>query len=87
MKKKFSQEFKIQAVEKALNRSEDQTLLSISESLGVGQSTLGKWLIKARNNELSVSSITDVTKEKRPQDLNLKERFDLVLKCSSLDES
>ena len=87
MKRKFSQEFKIQAVEKALNRGEDQTILSVSESLGVGQSTLGKWLIKARNNELSVTSINDISKEKRPQDLSLKERFDLVLKCSSLEES
>ena len=27
------------------------------------------------------------TKERRPQDLSLKERFDWVLKCSSLEES
>lgn len=87
MKRKFSQAFKVQAVEKALNRAEGKTILSVSESLGIGHSTLGKWLIKAKNNELVVTSINDINKEKRPHDLSLKERFDLVLKCSSLDGS
>jgi len=87
MKHKFSQEFKIQAVEKALNRDENTTLLTISESLGIGQSTLGKWLIKAKNNELNNSSIKGINKEKRPQDLTLQDRFDLVLKCASLNDT
>ncbi len=50
MRNKFSQEFRIQAVEKALNRDKDATILSISESLGIGHSTLWKWLIKAKNH-------------------------------------
>jgi len=87
MKRKFSHEFKIKAVEKALNRDENTTLLTISESLGIGQSTLGKWLIKAKNNELTISSSKGINKEKRPQDLTLKERFDLVLKCASLNDT
>ena len=87
MRNKFSQEFRIQAVEKALNRGKDTTILSIAESLGIGHSTLGKWLIKAKNNELVLASSKNQITERRPQDLSLKERFDFVIKCASLDGS
>ena len=40
MKAKYTQSFKIQAVEKALNRSEETGLSEIAENLGVGYSTL-----------------------------------------------
>jgi len=40
MRAKFTQSFKIQAVEKALSRSDDTSLGEIAAGLGVGYSTL-----------------------------------------------
>ena len=91
MRARFTQSFKIQAVEKALNRSGDMSLLEIAKSLGVGHSTLSKWIVKSRNNEFD--DVTnqlvraDMTKDKRPQDWSLEERFNMVLECNSLDEN
>jgi len=44
MRAKFNQSFKIQAVEKALSRSEVTGLREIADSLGVAVSTLHKWI-------------------------------------------
>ncbi|HIG64928.1 MAG TPA: IS3 family transposase, partial [Methyloprofundus sp.] len=43
MRARFTQSFKIQAVEKALERACDVSLKEIADDLGIGQSTLGKW--------------------------------------------
>ena len=51
MRKRYSQSFKRQAVEKALSRAEGTTLAEITESLGIGQSTLYKWIVKFRNQD------------------------------------
>jgi len=88
MKKIFSNSFKIQAVEKALNRSNGTTLKEIALSLGVGCSTLDKWIIKARNQEFEIASpdeINRMTQDKRPQDWTLEERFNMAATCHSLD--
>ena len=72
MRTRFTQSFKIQAVEKALKRTEETNLSEIAETLGVGYSTLGKWITKAREHELDSvsdpvsSSSSRMTKEKRP---------------------
>ena len=42
MKARFTQSFKIQAVEKALERANDVSLKDIADDLRIGQSTLGK---------------------------------------------
>ncbi|HIL78536.1 MAG TPA: hypothetical protein EYG48_06480, partial [Methylococcales bacterium] len=44
MRARFTQSFKIQAVEKALERACDVSLKEIADDLGIGQSTLGKWI-------------------------------------------
>ena len=49
MRAKFTQSFKIQAVEKALNRSSITSLREVADCLGVGLSTLDKWVVKSRN--------------------------------------
>jgi len=88
MKKTFTNSFKIQAVEKALTRSESTSLKEVALSLGMGCSTLNKWIIKARNQEFEVASpeeINRMTQDKRPQDWTLEERLNLVTACSSLD--
>lgn len=90
MRARFTQSFKIQAVEKALNRTDQTSLLEIAESLGIGNSTLNKWIVKSRNNEFN--EITDqlkrleMTKDKRPEDWSLEDRFNIVLECNSLDD-
>jgi len=90
MRSRFTQSFKIQAVEKVLNRSDDTTLLEVAKMLGVGHSTLSRWIVKSRNNELddvtNPLKRTDMMKERRPQDWNLEDRFNMVLECNSLDE-
>jgi len=90
MRGKFNKSFKIQAVEKALNRSDDTSLLEVAKILGVGHSTLSKWIVKSRNNEFDDVTNelirTDMTKDKRPQDWDLEDRFNMVLECNSLDE-
>ncbi len=84
MSQKFTQAFKIQAVEKALSRAEGIRILEIAESLGVGYSTLQKWIVKSKNQELE--SVQAMTKEKRPQDWNYEERLNIVIECGSLNE-
>ena len=84
MSQKFTQAFKIQAVEKALSRAEGISVLEIAESLGVGYSTLQKWIVKSKNHELE--PVQPMTKEKRPQDWNQEERLTLVIECGSLSE-
>jgi len=92
MTAKFTQSFKLQAVEKALNRSDGTSLETVAASLGVGYSTLQKWMAKSRNHELESDMNTELlsapylTKEKRPQDWSLEERLEMVIACAALDE-
>ncbi len=84
MSQKFTQAFKIQAVEKALSRAEGVSVIEIAESLGIGYSTLQKWIVKSKNHEFE--PIQPMTKEKRPQDWNKEERLNMVIECGSLSE-
>jgi transposase-like protein len=92
MKARFTQSFKIQAVEKALSCPEETSLKEIAENLGVGYSTLGKWIAKANNQELetvsdeTLSSFSRMPKERRPQDWSLEERLNMVITCGSPDK-
>ncbi len=86
MKARFTQSFKIQAVEKVLNRSTETSIESIAKSLGVGYSTLQKWLSQSRSHELEIEAEM-MTKEKRPQDWSLEEKLEMVIACGSLDEA
>lgn len=81
MSSKFTQSFKIQAVEKALSRNGETSLRDVSDSLGVSLSPMNKWDMKSRNQEFEPSvdigsiSLAQVTKEKRPQDWSMEERL------------
>jgi len=89
MKRNFTTSFKIQAVEKALSRGDNTTLIEIADSLDIGASTLSKWIVKARNQEfdtVSPTEINNMSKDKRPQDWTLEERLNLVVFCGSLTE-
>ena len=48
MRARFNQSFKSQAVEKALSREEGISLAEMAKSLGVGNSTLSKWIYKSK---------------------------------------
>jgi transposase len=93
MRARYNQSFKRQAVEKALSRSEGTTLAEISDLLGIGHSTLHKWMVKSRNQQLGsysehdIPSIGGMTKEKRPQDWSQEERLEMVIACGALDEA
>ncbi len=62
----YSQEFKVQSVEKAISNRPEKTLKKIAEDLGVGYSTLQKWIRLAKNNKLETPE-QSMTKEKSPQ--------------------
>jgi len=89
MSPKFSQSFKKQAVEKALNRQDNTSLKEVADSLGVGLSSLSRWTLQAKNQELETISFNEVNnmkKEKRPQDWTLEERLNMIISCAVLDE-
>ena len=89
MSNKYTDSFKVQAVEKALTRSKGVSVRDVSESLGVGFSTLQKWIRQSKNQEFDTSSpneIESMTKEKRPQDWTLEERLNVVITCGTLSE-
>jgi transposase-like protein len=89
MRAKFTQSFKVQAVEKVLCRAEGVRIEDIADTLGVGFSTLQKWIRLTKNQGLETTptdELMTMTKEKRPQDWNLEERLSMVIACGSLDE-
>jgi transposase-like protein len=92
MSVKFTQSFKVQAVEKALNRSNVTSLKEVSDALGIGHSTLQKWIVKSRNQEFEsisdagISSVDRMTKEKRPQDWSPEDKLDMVIRCAPLND-
>ena len=93
MRARYNESFQRQAVEKALSRSDGTTLVEVTDSLGIGESTLHKWMVKSRNQQLGSStehdsaSIVGVRKEKRPQDWSQEERLEMVIACGALDET
>ena len=89
MSTRFEQSFKIQAVEKALSRSGVTTLNDVANSLGIGCSTLSKWIVKARNQEFELATpdeINRMTLDKRPQDWTPEERLNMIVTCASLTD-
>lgn len=87
MRSRFTQSFKIQAVEKALTRANDVNLSDVADALGVGYSTLSKWITQSRNQEFEPApDDSTITTEKRPQDWSLKEKLSMIMKCASLDK-
>lgn len=91
MNAKFNQSFKVQAVEKALNRSDVSSLREVAGSLDIAPSTLHKWIKQSKAQELesasNVGSLSQMTKEKRPQDWSQEEKLQIIIACGSLDEN
>lgn len=91
MRAKFNKSFKIQAVKKALSRSDTTGLREIAESLEIAPSTLHKWIKQSKEQEFeSVNNESfeqnEMTKEKRPQDWSPEEKLQIIIASSSLNE-
>lgn len=76
---RYNQEFKKQAVEKALSRQRDVTLKDIAEQLQVGYSTLYKWIAQAKDKKL-------MSGEKGPQNWTKAQRLEAIMRCYGLNE-
>ena len=92
MRARFTQSFKIQAVEKVLGRGDGTSVREVAETLGVGHSTLQKWIVKSRNQAFESSSkegavsVGGMGKEKRPQDWSPEEKLAMVIRCGALGD-
>jgi transposase-like protein len=92
MNTKFSESFKLQAVEKALNPTNRSSQRALSEELGIGYSTLQKWIRQSREQILEVQPESEsinkrmMMKEKRPQDWSQEEKLNMLFCCSALTE-
>lgn len=88
MAKRHSKSFKLNAVEKLLQRPDGVSVEHCAQQLGVGYSTLQRWLQQTRNGELSSVTVinNDPSQEKRPGDWTTEERAQAVLDCHGLDE-
>lgn len=89
MSVKFTEAFKIQAIQKALNRPAGSNIKDVADSLGVGFSTLTRWIRQAKNHEFEMASEAELkmtSNEKRPQDWTLEERLEIIIQCAGLNE-
>ena len=87
MTKRYTESFKIQTVEKVLNRSNGTTIGEVSNALGVGLSSIGRWIKESREQKMGSGNSKNMTKECKPQDLSLQERLNHIKNCAPLDEA
>lgn len=89
MRAKFTQSFKLQAVQKALSRTDGSGLEEFARSMGVGYSTLQKWIRQSKNQELGAAQTDANTmkNERRPQDWSAQDRLEVIIQSAALDES
>lgn len=83
MARVFSTRFKISAVEQALARPNGMSIKDIARSLGVGHSTLERWMTKHLKHEFEGEAMA---KAKRPQDWSKEEKLDAVIAFATQDE-
>lgn len=79
MSKKFSSEFKEQAVKKVLQRKENESIREIAKSQNVGFSTLTKWLQESRTK-----MPTEKCQSKRPGDWTKEEKWTALMASNGL---
>jgi transposase-like protein len=92
MSQKYTEGFKIQAVEKALTRTTETTLTEIAETLGISRSALSRWMTQSKSDLLETDSdnapqlLTMKEKEKSPQDWTAEARFEFIMESTGLKE-
>lgn len=93
MRSTYTDGFKEQAIQKALQRAPRRSLRSVAEELGCGYSTLHRWI---GQHSVSFAFINDkVARKTRPltmpehppsHPLNAAQKLDLVIACDGLDD-
>jgi len=92
MSQKYTEGFKIQAVEKALNRATETSLTDMAETLGISRSALSRWITQSKNDQLETTKDNDPQNaimkenEKRPQDWTAESRFQFITESNGLNE-
>lgn len=88
MRVQFSEEFKEQAVQKVLNRSDGVRIEEVATSLGVSMSTLSRWTTSFRRttNGYMAADMVKKNTEKRPEDWTREQRFNAIIACHGLTE-
>ena len=81
--KKYSYEFKTQAVEKALGRDPDVSLRHIAIHLGVDHSTLRRWISQFENQSCQEGIMNE---EKSPRLWTAEQKLEIVMACESMDK-
>ncbi len=83
-RKKFTKEFRKEAVQLALHSG--LTRDQVAEDLGIGKSTLGKWITHHRHDDLMSGPHDDVHKELsrlRKENRILREERDILKKATA----
>jgi len=86
MNVQYSLGFKEQAVEKALNRGKHVTVREVAKNLGIGCSTLMRWIQESKAGQLSGPQRGTEKGLKRPQDWCHAEKLKAVLESGSMTE-
>ncbi|MDQ7051282.1 MAG: transposase [Enterobacterales bacterium] len=71
MRAKFSQSFKIQAVEKVLSRSNGTTMSQVANDLQVSLSSLNKWIVQSREQALEPGTEVGLMSQSKEKDLKI----------------
>jgi transposase-like protein len=85
MSKRHTKRFKLKVVEKALNRENNDTLVSIASQYGIGYSTLTRWMYEVKQGTLSEEP-QSFEKEQRPQDWTAQEKLQAIIDTEPLSE-
>ncbi len=86
MGKRQSTPFKLKVVERALARTNDETLDHVAQQCGVGYSTLTRWLSQVQQGQLTDQTATTDAKEKSPKDWTAQEKWQALVAYEGLDE-
>lgn len=76
--------FKLNAVEKALGRHEDETLEHVAQQIGIGYSTLTRWMTQVNTGKLTTTISTSASR--RPEDWSAEEKWQALLDTATLTE-
>ena len=82
---RFTIGFKESAVKKALTRSSDMSIKDVSNELGIGYSTLQKWIANARNNNVLPDNQVSQYHEKSPHQWTREDRLSAIIATATLD--
>ena len=78
MHKQYTQDFKAQAVQKALTRN-GKSIKTIAQELNIGYSTLQKWIREYKR-------VTNHKESQRPQDWSREQQLQALMDTASMDE-